>query len=90
MAELLLPAGRLWRRLRGRLPAALVIAGVRRWPAPLSGRRCCLYLRQRWQPDPSALTEGWQLHGQRWQHCGQGLRCWFSRDGWRLYLYQQR
>jgi len=44
MAELLMPAGRLWQRLRRQLPAGIVPAGVRRWPSLLACRGLCLHL----------------------------------------------
>lgn len=94
MAEPLLPAGRLWRRLRSLLPAGLEPAAigravVARWPQPLLDQHLCLHLQQRWQPQAPA-SGCWQQQGQRWQACSNGLQWWLSRDGWRLYVRRQR
>ena len=90
MSELLIPAGRLWQRLRRQLPDSMVTAGWRRWPALLHPGRLSLELARPWAPQPVDLAGGWQRQGRRWCRQWAGWCWWLSADGCRLYVCRQR
>ncbi|MGN0863477.1 MAG: hypothetical protein ACI4N1_09210 [Stenotrophomonas koreensis] len=85
MSELLMPAGRLWQRLRRQLPADMALAGWWRWPRPLHDRRMSLQLARPWSPQAADLAGGWQWQGRRWCRQWAGWCWWLSADGRRLY-----